>query len=292
MSGTLTAPGPAPALPAEVLAALRQADLARRDGRIDLAVAALDGALAGLRERPLAAPFDARVLLALTLADTLLAAGRRDRARQLLLDESGYAERIYHLTRISGTPEQRRAAATGRLQVRDRALQLELLGEEAPEIEVAEWVLGAPTTLAELRGRVVLVEFWATWCRPCLAMFPRLRALHAQYAERGLEILALTRYGASPGQPGAAADDPAVRRAHERELVATVVADRGLAIRVGIAPDERLQRRYGAMGVPTLVLVDRAGRVRLIASGGEDAALDAAIEACLAEPAVAPPEDR
>jgi thiol-disulfide isomerase/thioredoxin len=269
-----------PALPTVVRGAMQRAGQARRDGRVDLAATALRLALDQLRAEPLGAPFLARVQLALVLADTYLELGEREQARRLLLDESGYAERIFHLMRLSGTPEQRRMASTGRLQIRDRAIQVELLGQEAPEIDVADWVLGAPASLSELRGKVVLVEFWATWCRPCLEMFPHLRELHQQYAERGLEVLALTHYGPMPPDGDL---DAAWER--ERDLVRTVVADRDLEIRAGIAPDERLQRRYGATGVPTLALIDRAGRVRLIASGGDDAALEASIRACLDETA-------
>ena len=75
--------------------------------------------------------------------------------------------------------------------------------------------------------------------------------------------MALTRYGQVPD--GA---DPEEAQARERDLVRTVVAGRGLQIRVGIAPDARVQRRYGAMGVPTLALIDRQGRVRLIGLWG------------------------
>jgi thiol-disulfide isomerase/thioredoxin len=278
MSGAVAASTAGPALPTAVREARQQAGEARRAGRLDLAAAALEAALGGLREEPLGAPFLARVQLGLVLADTYLDAGDRERARQLLLDESGYAERIYHLTRLSGSPDQKRAAATGRLQVRDRAAQVELLGQEAPELSVADWVLGEGATLAGLRGKVVLLEFWATWCRPCLELLPKLSELHRRYADQGLEIVALTRYGQVPD--GA---DPDEARARERDLVRTVVAGRGLQIRVGIAPDAHVQRRYGAMGVPTLVLIDRQGMVRLAASGGDEAALEAAIEACLAE---------
>ena len=174
MSGAVAASTAGPALPDVVREAMRQAGEARRAGRLDLAVAALESALGELRDEPLGAPFLARVQLGLVLADTYLDAGDRERARRLLLDESGYAERIFHLTRLSGSPEQQRAAAAGRLQVRDRAAQVELLGQEAPEVEVADWVLGEAATLAELRGKVVLLEFWATWCRPCLELMPKL----------------------------------------------------------------------------------------------------------------------
>ena len=276
MSGALAASTAGPVLPDVVREAMRRAGEARRDRRWDLAIAALESALDELRAEPLGAPFLARIQLGLVLADTCLDAGDRERARRLLLDESGYAERIFHLTRLSGSPEQRRAASTGRLQIRDRAAQVELLGQEAPEISVADWVLGEPTMLLELRGKVVLLEFWATWCRPCLELLPKLSELHRRFSDQGLEIVALTRYGQVP--TGA---DPDEARERERDLVRTVVAGRGLQIRVGIAPDARIQQRYGAMGVPTLALIDRQGRVRLSVSGGDEATLEAAIEACL-----------
>lgn len=277
MSGALTAAKAGPVLPAVVRGAMQAAGVARRQGRLDLAISALESGLARLRDEPFGAPFLARVQLGLALADAYLDAGDHPRARQLLLNESGYAERIFHLTRLSGSPEQQRAASAGRHQARDRAVQVELLGQDAPELGVEDWIQGDPTTLAELRGKVVLLEFWATWCRPCLELLPRMGELHRRYGDQGLEILALTRYPSAPS-----GTDPAESMSRERDLVRTVVAGRGLIVRVGIAPDVRLQQRYGAMGVPTLALIGRAGTVRLIASGGDDAAIEAAIEAALA----------
>ena len=280
MSGSPARIASGPAVPAVIRDALMPAGQARLEGGPGAAVAALSAAMDQVRAEPFGTPFLARVHLALTLADAYLEAGDRERARRLLLDESGYTEQIVHLLRLNGAPDQQRAASAGRMQIRDRAAQVELLGQPAPELDIADWVLGEPATLAELRGQVILLEFWATWCRPCLEMFPRQRDLHARYGGRGLAILALTRYAPPP----AGADQDSART-RERELVQTVIADRGLEIRVGIAPDGRLQQRYGANGVPTLVLIDRQGRVRLVASGGDDAALDAEIERCLREPA-------
>jgi thiol-disulfide isomerase/thioredoxin len=245
------------------------------EGQLNEAAALLEAALREARATPLGVPFRDRVQLGLTLADLYLATDRAERARSLLVTEAAFAEQIDLLTRRSGTPDQVRTAATGCYELRDRATQVALLGQEAPEIEVADWVLGQPTTLAEQRGRVVMLEFWARWCRPCLAMFPILGDLHRRYHAHGLTILALTRYG--PDR----ADDPAAQRVSELDAIRHAVADRGLHISIGIAPDGRLQQSYGAVGMPTFALVDRTGIVRFAATARDKTEVERAVVSLL-----------
>jgi thiol-disulfide isomerase/thioredoxin len=251
--------------------ALASAARLRREGRLNEAVALVEAALDEARSTPLDVPFRDRVQLGLALADLYLATDQAEQARNLLVTEAAFAEDIFLLTRQTGTRDQVRSASTGHYQVRDRATQVALLGQAAPEIEVADWVLGQPTTLAEQRGRVVMLEFWARWCRPCLATFPMLRDLHGRYHEHGLTILALTRYG--PGQT----DDAAAQRVGERTAIRQTIADRGLDIAIGIAPDGRLQQRYGAIGMPTVVLVDRTGTVQFAATARDKTEVERAV---------------
>jgi thiol-disulfide isomerase/thioredoxin len=251
----------------------------RRDGHLNEAVALVEAELAAARAKPFDTPFRDRVQLGLALADLYLATGRRGPALNLLRTEAAFAEQIDCLTRQTGSREQVRAASAGRYQLHDRATQVALVGQPAPEIEVADWVLGGPTTLAEQRGKVVLLEFWARWCRPCLAMFPVMRELNDRYAERGLTIIALTRYGRTGPGSDAIAD-----RVRERDLIGQTIAHRGLEIAVGIAPDGRLQQRYGAVGIPAVTLVDRAGIVVPTPRASEKANLEIAIADLLNAP--------
>src|SRR5262249_59940196 len=65
--------------------------------------------------------------------------------------------------------------------------------EVPPEVSAKDWLnTGKPPTLAGLKGKVVVVEFWATWCGPCVAGIPRLNQLHDDYGPKGLALLSFT----------------------------------------------------------------------------------------------------
>jgi thiol-disulfide isomerase/thioredoxin len=260
-----------PTRPPRLPSALTTSARLRREGRLAEATEVLHAALADFQANPLDGPFQDRVLVGLGLADMYLLADEKDRAGALLRTEQEFAEQILELIRQSGMPDQVRSATMGYHQLRERATQVDLLGNAAPEIEIADWVLGAPTTLADQRGRVVLIEFWARWCRSCLDMFPVLRHLHERYARHGLTVLALTSYLPGPGT------DPITDLASERDLIRQTIIDQAIEFAVGIAPDSRLQGRYGAAGIPSFAVVDRAGVVQLASSKPDKANLEKVI---------------
>jgi thiol-disulfide isomerase/thioredoxin len=108
---------------------------------------------------------------------------------------------------------------------------------------------GRPLTADSLRGRVVLVNFWATWCPPCRAEMPMLQAMAARHREAGLVVLGLS-----------------VDRGPEAEVRA-FLAERGIDYPVAIVGTE-VERAFGGIrGYPTSFLLDRAGRIRHEALG-------------------------
>jgi thiol-disulfide isomerase/thioredoxin len=70
------------------------------------------------------------------------------------------------------------------------------VGQPAPEISAKDWInLKSPLTLASLRGKVVLLEFWATWCGPCVEGIPHLNELQRKYARKNFQLLTLVEEG-------------------------------------------------------------------------------------------------
>jgi thiol-disulfide isomerase/thioredoxin/DsbC/DsbD-like thiol-disulfide interchange protein len=152
-----------------------------------------------------------------------------------------------------------------------------LEGAEAPALDLAESQGVPPPTLAALKGKVVLLFFWAHWCGDCKAQGPALEQLLAKYGARGLTVIAPTqRYGYVAG--GAPAG-----RAEEASYIAQVrrVSYPWLeSIPVPLSETNHL--RYGVSTTPTLVLVGRDGLVKLYRPGKlTEAELDAAIRPLL-----------
>jgi thiol-disulfide isomerase/thioredoxin len=245
----------------------------QRTGHPIEAAAELEKALATARVTPYEIEFQTRIRLGMTLADIYLSLDQIQNAREMLAVEVAFAKQISEIMAATGTPGQRRSATSGYLQVRDRLTQLELIGQTAPDFAITTWIKGEPTTLAAQRGRVVLLEFWATWCKPCREMFPKLNELQNQPSLRGLEIIAVTRHYLAFGGPEES-------KTEELTLIRAMVEEFGVNFRVGVAEDERLQSIYGANGLPTVVLLDRQGVVRYAGPGGEDPGFAVMLKSC------------
>src|SRR6476661_6836760 len=134
-----------------VLGLMGRAFESRQSGNVIETVATLETALAAARKTPFEIEFQTRIQLATSLADAYLDLGEVEKAREMLVEESSFAEKISQVMQATGTLPQKRAAMSGFLQVRDRSTQVQLLGTESPEISVEEWLKGGITSFADLR---------------------------------------------------------------------------------------------------------------------------------------------
>ena len=149
----------------------------------------------------------------------------------------------------------------GRSRMKKRERHYQLLGERPPEMpDIDQWFPGTPTTLAKLKGKVVLLDFWATWCGPCFEAFPHLSEWHEQFAKDGLVILGITRYyGPNGGMP---AENPG-----EIEELKRFRDKQKLPYDFVVGKGQGIQLLYGGTTLPTAVLIDKKGVIRYIESG-------------------------
>ncbi len=143
-------------------------------------------------------------------------------------------------------------------------------GELAPEIVLQEIdAAGLAEAIARHRGNVILVDFWATWCPPCVELFPHAVEMHRRWADRGLRVLAVSM------------DDP-----DKRESVLRFLRAQGAAFECYINRDGLGSAAIEAFGIddgalPHLKLFSRDGRLAKTFSGADPDELDRAVEALL-----------
>ena len=140
-----------------------------------------------------------------------------------------------------------------------------LLGKSAPEF-LRNDLDGLPVDLAALHGRVVLLNFWATWCASCQVEILRFTGWQSKYAADGLRVI------------GVSMDD-------DSDLVASLVRERAVNYPV-VMGDEQIGLLYGGvLGLPVTWLIDRRGIVRSQFKGDADLdAMESAIQRLLRKP--------
>lgn len=111
------------------------------------------------------------------------------------------------------------------------------VGKQLPKLGV-DFLANDP---GKIYGKPKIVEFWATWCGPCVKNIPHLNKLNRQYASKGLVVIGLTK------------EDP--------QKVATFMNDHSMDYAVGIDPRGALARHFGVRGIPHALLVDSSDKI-------------------------------
>jgi len=131
--------------------------------------------------------------------------------------------------------------------------RLKLLGKDAPPISGVD-VDGKAISLAGLKGKVVLVDFWATWCPPCVAEIPSLNALADRFHDRGFEVLGVN----VDAMHEDVKDTKTALTAVRRFLVSQNITWSNLLSRTGA---DDLTKAYGVEDIPASFLIGRDGKV-------------------------------
>ena len=120
------------------------------------------------------------------------------------------------------------------------------VGSKAPEFAAATVdATPVPKTLADFRGKVILLNVWATWCVPCVVEMPSIQKLHAEFADRGLQVIAVS------------VDD-----AGAEEKIRSFLVEHRLTFLVLHEPSGAIQRAYQTTGVPETFVIGADGVIR------------------------------
>ena len=123
-------------------------------------------------------------------------------------------------------------------------------GFPAPDFTL-DTLEGSQMTLSDLRGKVVIVNLWASWCPPCRAEMPAIEQIYQENSAQGLEVLAInTTYQDS--------ESTAADFAQEFGLTFPILLDR----------DGSVSKRYQLLALPTTYFIDRRGIIRAVVPGG------------------------
>jgi len=183
-----------------------------------------------------------------------------------------------------GFPGTKPAATAGRI-LKNNATMAALVGQPAPELHFKWSSPAGLTTLSALKGNAVVIDFWATWCGPCLRAFPEVRANVAHFKDSPVVFLGVTSIQGRVSNLEAKRIDTKGNPELEMSLMPRFMKAKDMTWSVAFSTEDVFNPDYGVSGIPYVTIITPDGLVRHagINPGDKHADITAKIEAILKE---------
>jgi len=230
-----------------------------------------------LKALPSDAPYGSFCLV-MGLASVMMEIGRVDECQAFIEKRVNDLQRALVLHPRSGPPDsvQKREDKTAEgLENYIETLtflssQLHLIGTKAPGLKFLHvYNADSMLTLERLRGKIVMLDFWTTWCLPCVIGYEEARHIYRDYKDRGLEILGITSLQGTyrDSEVSEGTKDKPLDKKREINLIESYIKKHRITWPCAVSDRSIFDSPYKIKAVPAFVLLDRTGNIRFIQSG-------------------------
>ena len=140
--------------------------------------------------------------------------------------------------------------------------------DKAPEIEASTWINSEALQLEDLRGKVVVIDFWATWCSPCRYVIPYLSKYYEKFKDKGVVVIGFTKiypfYADELQQKRGISDQEHLR------LIKEFIKRHKIKYPVAVAENDDVFSTYRISGIPTMIFIDKKGNVSYVKVGANN----------------------